>query len=190
MEQAPAGAGGNSFPHINSDKLFNMLPFENDTTFLDLACGYGDYSLEASKYIGESGRIYAVDQWESGIKALEEKSSEQNIEIIETENVDIAEGISLKDQSVDICLISTALHDLVIQDNGENIIAEAERVLKERGVLAIIEFKKQKMEQGPPLEHKISADKLGNYLEGYAFKKEIITEIGSNHYVAIYRKGN
>ena len=70
MAEKPIAAGKSSFNLVDSKKLFFELRLKEDTTFLDLACGSGAYSIAASEYIEEEGLIYAVDLWKEGIDNL------------------------------------------------------------------------------------------------------------------------
>ncbi len=67
MAEKTIAAGKSSFYLIDSYKLFSELSLKEDTSFLDLVCGRGAYSIAASGYIGEKGIIYAVDLWKEGI---------------------------------------------------------------------------------------------------------------------------
>ena len=58
MHHTPIAAGGSSFDLIDSKKLFTEIQLEPGMTFLDVACGYGFYSIAASKYVGEAGIVY------------------------------------------------------------------------------------------------------------------------------------
>ena len=73
MSEAPIAAGKSSFQSIDSKKLFAELKLKDGMTFLDIACGKGEYSIAASKHIGDHGIIHAVDRWEEGIEQLKKK---------------------------------------------------------------------------------------------------------------------
>ena len=66
----PTGAGKNSFGLIDTAKFFQELDLKKGTTFLDVASGWGAYSLAASDIVGKDGQVYAVDLWEEGISSL------------------------------------------------------------------------------------------------------------------------
>ena len=70
----PTGAGKNSFGLIDTAKFFQELDLKQEITFLDVASGWGAYSLAAADIIGRDGRIYAVDLWEEGISSLRKEA--------------------------------------------------------------------------------------------------------------------
>jgi protein-L-isoaspartate O-methyltransferase len=63
-ENKPTGAGKSSFGLIDTAKFFSELDLQKGVTFLDVACGWGAYSLAASDIVGKDGQVYAVDLWE------------------------------------------------------------------------------------------------------------------------------
>jgi ubiquinone/menaquinone biosynthesis C-methylase UbiE len=58
--EKPQGAGGSSFQLIDAEKVLGKLQLKKGNTFLDLACGQGEYAIEFSKIVGEEGLIYAL----------------------------------------------------------------------------------------------------------------------------------
>ncbi|MDX1707263.1 MAG: class I SAM-dependent methyltransferase [Desulfobacterales bacterium] len=80
------------------------------TTFLNVACGRGAYSLAAAEIIGDNGRIYAVDLWEEGIGVLKREAASKRIRNITTFVSDVAQHIPVEDNCVDIgCTLRTNL---------------------------------------------------------------------------------
>ena len=73
-EKKPTGAGKSSFGLIDTAKFFSELDLQKGATFLDVACGWGSYSLAASDIVAKEGRVYAVDLWEEGILNLRKEA--------------------------------------------------------------------------------------------------------------------
>lgn len=70
MNNKPIGAVKSSYDLIDSTLFFETLPLNQNVTFLDIACGYGDYSLAASELFRDNSIIFAIDLWEEGISSL------------------------------------------------------------------------------------------------------------------------
>ena len=119
MDDKPIGAGKSSFDLLDIDRLFAALALKETTAFLDLACGSGAHTLEARRRIGSDGRIWAFDLWQEGIEILSKRIDDQNLENTVARCVDISQQIPLDDRAVDVCLMSTVLHDL-IQDRTDH----------------------------------------------------------------------
>jgi ubiquinone/menaquinone biosynthesis C-methylase UbiE len=186
MAEKPIAAGKSSFNLIDSYKLFSELRLKEDTSFLDLACGSGAYSLAASAYIGEKGIIYAVDLWKEGIDNLLKEIKIKQINNIHASIADISIHIPIENRCVDVCLMATVLHDLIQDNTDQETLEELKRVLKPKGSLAVIEFKKIEGPPGPPIQIRISPEKLDATLFPHDFRKIITTDIGPYNYLSMF----
>lgn len=186
MTEKPIAAGKSSFNLVDSKKLFSELRLKENTTLLDLACGSGAYSIAASEYIGEEGLIYAVDLWKEGIDNLLKEVKIKQINNIHANIADISIHIPMESSCIDVCLMATVLHDLIQDDTDQETLEELKRVLKPNGSLAIIEFKKIEGPPGPPIQIRISPEKLDAILFSHDFRKVLTTDIGPYNYLSIF----
>jgi len=186
MTEKPIAAGKSSFNLVDSKKLFSELRLKENTTLLDLACGSGAYSIAASEYIGEEGLIYAVDLWKEGIDNLLKEVKIKQINNIHANIADISIHIPMESSCIDVCLMATVLHDLIQDDTDQETLGELKRVLKPNGSLAIIEFKKIEGPPGPPIQIRISPEKLDAILFSHDFRKVLTTGIGPYNYLSIF----
>lgn len=115
--------------------------------------------MGAVKYLGKSGKVYAFDLWEEGIEHLSEKAKRKGYKKIYPLVVDLSQEIPLPETTVDTALIATALHDLIQDGSAVKTVEEAYRVLKDKGKLAIVEFKKI---EHLPLRQKVFVCRLKN----------------------------
>ena len=186
MAEKPIAAGKSSFNLIDSHKLFSVLQLKENTSFLDLACGSGAYSIAASEYISEEGIIYAVDLWKEGIDNLIKEVKIKKIDNIHASIADISIHIPIESRCIDVCLMATVLHDLIQDDTDQEALKELKRVLKPNGSLAIIEFRKIEGPPGPPIHIRISPEKLDAILFLHEFHKVLTTDIGPYNYLSIF----
>jgi ubiquinone/menaquinone biosynthesis C-methylase UbiE len=98
---------------------------------LDYGCGPGGYVLPASKLIGETGKLYALDVLPIAIKMVKDIVAENGLKNVETILSDCATG--LPSESVDAVLLYDVFHDL---EDQTTVLAEICRVLKPEGVLS------------------------------------------------------
>lgn len=185
MQKGPPGAGKSSFELIDPQVLFRELHLKKGNTFLDLGCGRGEYSIEAAKFIGETGLIYGVDAWEEGVAALQQRASAAGLKNVKGLVSDIGKRIPLDDHSVDFCLMATVLHDLVEIKVAEKALDEVRRVLTPEGVLAIVEFKKIEGPPGPPIGIRLSSEEVERIVAPYGFIKKRLVEVGLYNYLMI-----
>jgi len=187
-ETKPTGAGKNSFGLIDTAKFFQELGLKIGTTFLDVACGWGAYSLAASDIVGIDGQVYAVDLWEEGISSLRKEADSKGIQNLATFVSDVAQNIPVEDDCVDVCLMATVLHDLVADKVEQQVMKEILRVMKSESTLAIVEFYKKEGPPGPPKRVRLSPEEVVKILAAYGFKQNRYTEIGPDNYLQIYTR--
>ncbi len=180
----PIAVGKSSYDLVDADKVFSTLNLQTDTVFLDLACGRGAYSLDAAKRLGKEGLVYGVDLWEEGVNVLKKQAEDLGLKNIKPLHND-ASKIHIQDNSIDICLMATVLHDFVVDGNVDNVLKEVARVLKPKGILAIIEFKKIDGTPGPPIHIRMSPDEVEKRLQPFGFtrKTDDIIDVGPYNYL-------
>ena len=187
-KKKPTGAGKSSYDLIDVDKFFKELNLQRGAAFLDLACGRGAYSLLSSEIVGEGGKVYGLDLWEEGIELLKAAAADQGLNNIDAVVSDAGKPFPLDDQSIDVCLMATVLHDFVEDKIDQDVLQETVRVVKKDGTLAIMEFKKMDGPPGPPLHIRLSPEQVDNLLNPFGFARERFAEVGPYNYLLLYRK--
>lgn len=171
MSKHPIAAGKSSYDLIDTEKLFAALALPADAVLLDAACGVGFYSLAAAERLGSSGRLIAVDLWPEGIASLRSEAKERGLENLRAEVADLQE-LPVKDAEIDICLLATVLHDLVVEGTAAGALRELARVIKPGGRLEIIEFEKIEGPPGPPMAIRLDASAVEKLVTPYGFRLE------------------
>lgn len=187
MSDKPVAAGKSSFDLIDTEKTFSIIDVKPNSSFLDLACGIGKYSIEIAKNIGEKGTIYAVDLWQEGIEALNQEIDIMSIKNIKTILADISNKLPLEENSIDSCLMATILHDLSKSDQ-KFTVQEVARLVKPGGMLNIIEFKKIDKGPGPPVDIRMEEEEIEALVTQYGFTKVTGSEVGEFNYLLKYKK--
>ncbi len=187
MSDKPVAAGKSSFNLIDTEKMLAMIDIKPHASFLDLACGVGNYCIEIAKHMSEKGTIYAVDLWQEGIEALNQKIREKGIKNIKTIVTDITTQLPVEENSINSCLMATILHDLT-KSGQQSTIQEVARLLKPGGMLNIIEFKKIEKGPGPPLKIRMDEQEVESVVTEYGFTKVAGGEIGEFNYLLQFKK--
>ncbi len=103
---------------------------------LDLGSGGGIDVLAASKYVGESGKVYGLDMTDEMLALANQNKAEMG-----AANVDFLKGyiedIPLKDELVDVVMSNCVIN---LSENKEKAVSEAYRVLKQGGRLAVADM--------------------------------------------------
>lgn len=177
------GSGPSSFAMQDPKLVFDSLQLKTGDAFLDLGCGPGDYSIEASKIVGDSGVVYALDTWRRLIEALIEEAGSQGLHNIHAMVADITHPLPIPDRSIDVCLLATVLHTLDIAASGTALLNEIHRVMKPAGRLAIVNIKKEDTPFGPPIEIRWSPEEVEALLTHNHYKKVVSDDLGFNYMI-------
>ncbi|WP_243373287.1 class I SAM-dependent methyltransferase [Geotalea sp. SG265] len=187
MSKKPVAAGKSSFDLIDTTEFFSRIAVAPNAQILDVACGAGRYSLEMAKLLNKEGLIHAVDLWDEGIESLQKTIGELGIATIRPLLADITKGIPLDEGTIDFCLMATILHDLP-PEGQDATLKEINRVLKDDGLLAVIEFKKIDRGPGPPASIRMSEQEAEETIRKYGFRKTYLGEIGEFNYLLTFAK--
>ena len=142
----------------------------------DVGAGPGFFSLPAGHLVGPEGRVYAIDVQEPMLWALQKRLVAQGVENV-LPVISHEDFIPLPSDSVDLALLVNALHEL----DGEATLQEIQRVLRQDGRLGVVDWKKEPMEHGPPVEHRVSMTAAWARLARNGFGGEDV-EVGPFHY--------
>ncbi|HEY6838621.1 MAG TPA: methyltransferase domain-containing protein [Geobacteraceae bacterium] len=187
MTKRPTAAGKSSFDLIDRDRFFAALNLSEGTVLLDAGCGTGLYTLAAAERIGTAGVIYAVDLWKEGIASLSREVARRRLTNVHPLVADVSKRIPLPDQSVDVCLVATVLHDLAQDGTVEGALREMGRVLKPEGLLAVVEFEKIDGPPGPPRAIRLSPAGLDAVLAPHGYRLLATKPVGPYNYLSLYR---
>lgn len=87
------------------ENILKQIGIKKQQKILDFGCGSGVYSIVASKIVGLSGKIYALDKNRDKIKELKQKiisSDIKNIKVIKTSG---EVNIPIESNNLDVVLI-------------------------------------------------------------------------------------
>ncbi|MCF4152307.1 class I SAM-dependent methyltransferase [Dethiosulfovibrio sp. F2B] len=173
--------GVSSFFIHDSEEIFRVLGLKEGDFFLDLGCGFGDYSIRASSIVGSSGRVLALDRDEAAIDDLNVRIGRKGLFNVTTRTGDITRAIPLEDDCVDLSLLSTVLHIPEVVDRVSELGAEIRRVLRPGGLLAVIEVYGEGELFGPPTGVRISPDEAERLLSPCGFRALDLFDFGRSY---------
>jgi ubiquinone/menaquinone biosynthesis C-methylase UbiE len=185
----PVAAGKSSYDLIDSEKFWQFLAIPSGITALDLACGAGRYTLPLAERVGPRGKVIAVDLWADGIAQLQTEARRRKMNNVETHVADAGQALPLDDQSIDLCLMATVLHDFVQAGMAADALRELARVLKPQGVMVMVEFKKEPTPHGPPHAIRLSVEDLAVMVQRLRFIRfSGVVDLGPDLYAARFRR--
>jgi len=156
----------------------------NTVNAFDFGCGYGTFTIPASKVI--KGRIYAADIEEAMINRVAQKAGEENLDNIETMLRDfIHEGTGLEAESVDYVMLFNILH----AEKPEELLKEAYRILKSQGKLGVIHWNHDpETPRGPPMAIRPGPEQCIKWAGEAGFKFEERHDLKPYHYGLVFSK--
>jgi len=150
------------FKTLNPDVIWDALDMQNPKVLIDIGAGTGFFTREFSRKLTD-GKIYACDSSEAMIKWMQENITDENIIPLQCSeaSVDLPDGIA------DLIYMINVHHEIT---EPEKLLIETHRLLKIGGKIAIIDWKAEAMEDGPPLNIRISDEVIAEHLLKTGFK--------------------
>lgn len=169
------------------DDIKNVIDFSQAKKIVDLGCGPGFHTFALAHYLPADGKVFALDISKEMIDHLKLNMENGKIfHLITPEDKYKIEPILIKenhfpipDQSIDIIFNVKLFHEI---DSLPDFFKEAHRILKHKGTIFTIDWKKIPTEKGPPIEHRIDFDDAIRIFEKYGFKIQKSGEIYQSFY--------
>lgn len=168
------------FKTLNPDVIWEALDMQNPEVLIDIGAGTGFFANEFVKKIS-GGKIYACDTSEIMIKWMKENITENNmIPLLCSES-----SIALESEAADLVYMINVHHELL---EPKKLLGEAYRLLKPNGKIAIIDWKKEEMTDGPSIEKRISEETIMEQLKNVGFNNVVSHNILLLHSFVIGQK--
>lgn len=169
---------------LDPKEIINSLDFKKDMLVAEFGCGSGNFILEVAKKI-EEGKAYGLDIQEEPLSALEGRARAEGLINVETIRCDLEKegGSGLPTDFLDWVLIPNLLFQI---EKKITVLKEAYRILKPKGKMLIIDWKKEA--SFGPKQERVSEEEVKQLSQetGFVFLKEI--PAGSFHFGLIFEK--
>lgn len=163
--------------------VLGHIPLKAGHVFVDLGCGVGDYTIEASTIVGTNGKVIAIDKWQYLIDELSKTIETLNQDNITLLTADITAPLPIEDNCVDVVFIATVLHIFNLKEVAPAIFAEVSRILKPGGLMAVVECKKEDQPFGPPKHMRNSPDEIEAALIPYGYDRISYNDLGYTYLI-------
>lgn len=146
------------FPPIETLKTLGLTSGKD---MADIGTGIGYFAIPASRIVGSSNRVYALDISKDMLSEVDRKIDKEKIENIETIKTNEYDLV-LEDSLVDFVLLVNVLHEV---DDKERFLSEIKRITKKDGELALIDFKGKRVNnEGPPEKNRVELEEASKLL--------------------------
>ena len=168
---------------LDALRVISLVPIRPYHVIADIRCGPGYFSVPLGKSVFD-GKVYAVDVQQEMLDA-----TKQELEKVRLTNVEPVlspeESIPLDDDSLDGAFSAFVVHEA---DDPKGMLKETLRCLRRGGWLALLEWHKRKMDEGPPLKERIDEAKLRNMAMAVGFRFTSRHGLNQNQYMLLMRK--
>jgi ubiquinone/menaquinone biosynthesis C-methylase UbiE len=165
----------------NPESILTEIGLKPGLTFIDVGCGEGFFTIPAAKLVGKRGRVYGLDIDGEAVKRLKEKASKEGIENLILK-VGAAEDLVLCRACADFVFCGIDLHDF---RDPVKVLINAKKMLKPGARFIDLDWKKEPMELGPPVQIRFSQEEAVARLEDVGFRVHSVKNAGPHHYMII-----
>lgn len=159
--------------------ILSAIGLGRGQVFVDLGCGEGFFAVPAARIVGEQGRVYAVDINAEAIERLLETAADEQLDNLVAQAGE-GEKTVFCETCADIVFFGIDLHDF---RDPSSVLQNARRMIKPAGKLIDLDWKKEPMPMGPPLEIRFDEEQATGLIEAAGFEVESVSEQGPFHYM-------
>jgi ubiquinone/menaquinone biosynthesis C-methylase UbiE len=164
------------YEQLKPDQTLGRFGVKEGMTVIDIGAGTGFFSRAASAIVGKNGTVYAIDISFEMLNAFRRFGVPENVHLVQSDEFDIP----LPSAISDLTLMAFVLHE---SENLKKSLTGAARVTKPNGLIAIIDWKKQSEEKGPPVEDRLALNDLLTQVNGYKLVES--GDLNPSHYYCI-----
>lgn len=151
----------------------------------DLGAGTGFYTKVLSTYVGNTGKVYAIEVQKGMVIKLESDLKELHIKNVECiwGDIETVGGTKIADKSMDRVVISNVLFQV---SDRRGLIDEARRILKKDGKVLVVDWKDSYEGMGPAPKHVVLQKVVEELFIKRGFRLEQVITTLHNHYGIIF----
>jgi len=167
---------------LNPVATLKRFDFQDGQVLCDIGAGSGIFTIPAARMTTQ--KVLALDINPEMLAAIGEKAAQaglNNVDLIQVHD----DHLNVADQSVDLALLVTVLHEIVEKDN---FLAEISRLLKKTGKLAVVEFHRTQTPFGPPVEDRLDRQVVAEMLAAVDFQVCDDFDLGPNLYSLVFKR--
>ena len=138
------------------DQIMDALLIGEGTTVADVGAGGGWFTVRLARQVGPNGRVYAEDIQTEMIQAIERRVRREGLE----NRVKTVLGTPTDPkipEPVDAVLIVDAYHEM---EQPVTLLRNLAKSLKPKGLIGIVNYKKDGGGPGPPMEERVDAEQV------------------------------
>lgn len=147
-------------------EVLTALKIKPGEVIADIGAGSGYFSFRLAHFVGDKGKVYAVDVSPDMVRHVNRRIRETKATNVVTILADNDDPL-LPDQSVNRFFICDVWHHI---ENQTKYLSLMKKMLKPGGEIVLIDFQKKELPIGPPMQMKVSREVLIKQMETNGFR--------------------
>jgi ubiquinone/menaquinone biosynthesis C-methylase UbiE len=167
---------------LNPQQILKNISLNEDMVACDFGCGSGGWVIPLAKEL-KAGMVYGVDILPDAISALTGRASAEHLFNIKTIITNVEKGVKIPAEYFDLVLMTNLLFQV---DDKYGVLEEAKRVLKNNGMILVVDWEKD-----APMgskEGRVSPEEVKEMASRVGFVSEKQFKAGGFHWGLILKK--
>lgn len=166
------------------ERVVAALRLKPGQSVADLGAGTGYFTVPLARAVGANGTVYAVEIEPNLVAHLRQRADDENMPQV-VPVLASHDTPRLPRGGVDLILVVDTFHHL---DHRAEYLPKLAAALTPRGRLVVIDWKKEPLPEGPPLDHKLASDEVIAEVTAAGFEVAERPEFLPYQYFLIFRK--
>ncbi len=173
---------------LNAKDILKKLGVSHGQVVADLGCGSGYFVVEASRLVGHSGKVYAIDVQKPALSTVMSKAATyglNNIKTVWSDAEKLGGARQVKNATVDVMLLVqlfSQTHD------HQEVFREAARMTKPEGQIVVVDWRPDRLTYGPPKGRRLSLEQVKAIAQQVGWRQAKDIQIGEYHFGLIFTK--
>ena len=161
-----------------------LLPLADDRVVADIGCGPSYFAVPLALRL-RRGKLYAFDVQEPMLEAARKTIATAALSNVEVQTCSEME-LPLPDESLDCAFLAFSFHE--VHGRLEDCAAMIRNRLKPGGSMAVIERKKEPVDEGPPLEDRLSESDVTSAAQAAGLMVTEVADLNEKQYFVLLTK--
>lgn len=144
----------------------------------DIGAGTGYFLIPAARVVGMESDVYAVDTSKELLRRLESRKLYSNIRVVHSSD---GYAFKIKTGAIDYVIASLIIHE----NNPVRFLKEIRRIMKRGGTLLVIDWRKDALRSGPPLEERLEPQEVKHFCKAAGLNPKRSLNLNSRYYAVV-----
>jgi len=169
---------------LEPENILSQMKLRPEYKAAEFGCGPGGFVIPLARHLGK-GMVYALDIQEEPLSALRGRARAEGLNNFRQIRCDLEEpkGSTLQDNILDIVVVSNILFQ---SEDKEAMLKEAKRILRPKGKIIVIDWKKES--PFGPVGNRVTPEQVKKIALKLELKKIKDLDAGTYHWAEVYEK--